>query len=177
MAWTSLLNWAQEILAMAVLFTLASLLLPEGSMRGTVRAVMGVAFLAALIGPLVGLMEDGELWSQTAARWLAAAELDAAEPVPPAGSLVREGLHEAMSERAVELTAASTEAAAWRALEGAGYEPLEVRLSTADGGAPRLEVRARRRALAGVDADRLAAYVAALAGLEGPQAVQIELEP
>ena len=57
--WTSLLNWAQQVLAMAVLFTLASLLLPEGSMRGMVRAVMGTALLAAVVGPVVGLVEDG----------------------------------------------------------------------------------------------------------------------
>lgn len=177
MTWTSLLSWAQQVLAMAVLFTLTSLLLPEGALRGTVRAVMGMALLAAVVGPVVGMVEDAGMWSQTLSRWVPAVDEVAPAPDAATGALVREGLHEAMSARAVEMAVERTEALARRALEGAGYEPLEVRVSVSDGGEPRLEVRARRRALAGVEADRLAAYVAALAGLEDQQAVQVHLEP
>lgn len=177
MSWAELLTRAQELLALAVVFSLGSVLLPEGSLRGTVRAVMGVVVLAAVVAPAVGLVEDADSWRQAQATWAGPG------PGSPAGAaaddrpLVREGLHEAMGAEALRLAAGRAGAVARRALEGAGYEPLEVRVLPGEGATLQLDVRARRRALAGVAPDRLAEYVAALVGLDGPQAVRIQLEP
>ncbi|HEY8424699.1 MAG TPA: stage III sporulation protein AF [Limnochordales bacterium] len=173
--WTSLLQWAQQIVAMAVLFTLVSLLMPDGSLRGTVRAVMGLALLAAVVGPVVGVVEDAGVWNEAATRWVPV--LEPREPVPGGMPLVREGLEASMNDRALELSAARSAQAVRRALEGAGYEVLEVawRLDVASG--PRLEVRVRRRARLGVEPDRLPDYVAALAGLEDARALELEVVP
>ncbi|WP_324667708.1 hypothetical protein [Geochorda subterranea] len=173
--WTSLLQWAQQIVAMAVLFTLASLLMPEGSLRGTVRAVMGLALLAAVVGPVVGLVEDAGVWTDAATRWVPAVEPRA--PGPAEMPLVRESLEASMSGRALQLSAARSEQAVRRALEGAGYEVLEVAWRLDAPGGPRLEVRVRRRARVGVEPARLPDYVAALAGLEDARALGLEVVP
>lgn len=172
--WTSLLQWAQQVLAMAVLFALGSLLMPEGSLRGTVRAVMGLALLAAVVGPVVGLVEDAGVWGQAAARWLPAVE----SPAPPQGlPLVREGVEEGMQRRALQLGAASLEAALRQVVDGAGYEVVALGWQLQQGQAPVLELRVRRRSQTAVEPERLPAYVAALTGLEGPEALRLQVEP
>ncbi|MEW6047321.1 MAG: hypothetical protein AB1609_12705 [Bacillota bacterium] len=175
--WSSLLAWAQEIVAMAVVFTLASLLLPHGSLRGTVRTVMGVALLAAAVGPVVGLVEDAALWSQAAARWQApSGPAGVRESAPEPAPLVREGLEETMTARAMELVARKAERAVRRVLEGAGYEALAVEPRPVHDGDVRLVVRARRRSAVALPEDRLPAYLAAVAGLSA-DAVELHVEP
>lgn len=171
--WSSLLAWAQEIVAMAVVFTLASLLLPHGSLRGTVRTVMGVALLAAA----VGLVEDAALWSQAAARWQApSGPAGVRESAPEPAPLVREGLEETMTARAMELVACKAERAVRRVLEGTGYEALAVEPRPVHDGDVRLVVRARRRSAVALPEDRLPAYLAAVAGLSA-DAVELHVEP
>lgn len=64
--------WVRGLVALAVVFSVLDLLQPDGALRGTVRTVMGLAVVAAVLGPAVELVERLPGWRAT---WSTAVEL------------------------------------------------------------------------------------------------------
>ena len=80
--WPGWVRWIGQLLTLAVVFALLDLLQPEGSLKGAVRTVMGLAMVAAVLGPAVGLVEDAATWGALLQRWQEPAATSAAGPPP-----------------------------------------------------------------------------------------------
>ena len=65
----ALARWVGQLLTLAVVFALLDLLQPEGSLKGPVRTVMGLALLGAVLGPVAGLVADGAAWAALVDQW------------------------------------------------------------------------------------------------------------
>ncbi|SFU89884.1 stage III sporulation protein AF [Alicyclobacillus macrosporangiidus] len=75
---TAMGEWLKQIILLVILAALADLLLPTKAMQRYVRAVMGVAILAAMLQPFLPYLRSD--WADRAA-----AAIDAELAQPPAG--------------------------------------------------------------------------------------------
>ncbi|WP_324717594.1 stage III sporulation protein AF [Carboxydochorda subterranea] len=180
---SGLAHWAQQIMALLLLFVLVSLLIPEGNLRGTVRSVMGLVLVAAVLRPVADLVENAGLAGAPAGAWLEQL-VPGGPPAASGAPLLREGIGEAMAAQAVDGLDGAVRAVVTQAMEGQGYEVLDVRVEPGTSRASqgslsagvRMEIRARRRSETAPPLSRVGAYVAALAGVDDAS-VRIDLEP
>lgn len=148
--WSAVVGWVGSLLTLAVVFALLDLLQPEGSLKGAVRTVMGLAMVAAVLGPAVGLVEDSAAWSALLQRWDRTPE-----PSPvPAAAVDAGALHQTLWQEVLTAGEARLRAQVEQVLAREGLRLAELGWSSApDGG--RLRVRVEGRAMLGLSPDRL----------------------
>lgn len=167
----------QQVVAMVLLFALLSLLLPEGTLRGAVRAVMGLVVLAAIVVPLARMLERTGILGASAPSisWMATGEdplMGVSETGAEGGArLVREGMERAMRGRALAALSEPLVDLARRVAEGAGYQVISASVQEATGRAAapdevvRLVLQVRPTSRFAVGEDALRARLAAEVGL------------